>query len=402
MPGSPIGKVAASRAPIDPSCSPFWTALLAAFDAHEVRYCALHAEGPLLSETDFAVHPADRPKLAKAFSDLRKAGYRAVQSFQFAPKCFHFVFAHLEAEETVAVDLKFCIEASNGVLSSERLMITRRRCGVLWVPQAGLIDKLDQELLQQNAWHRKLQSLELFIRNVRSVNHGEGAFLVFLGPDGVGKTTLSNEISAALAPVFSGQHFFRWRPAIFARAPRPSALPHSKPLRSVKGSVSYLVFLWLDFVAGYLFRYRQMLRQGELVVFDRYYHDLLIDPKRYRYNRPLWLARMLRHLVPPRDAFLVVLDADEQTIFTRKQQLALEEIRRQRMVYRQFARVTPLSVLVATDSSLSECKTRALSALFRHLADRTERRNPEWFSSRATPETAAPVAVSTPGSEFSD
>lgn len=455
--------------PIDPSRSVFWAALLAAFDMHEVRYCALHAHGPLLYGFDFAVHSTDGARLGRVFSEVRKLGYRAVQSVQVASGWHRLVFARLDADaEMVALDLVFRSQAGTRGPSPDRLTVRRQRNGMLWVPhpedaldffliemilsprvsphglrhfrslidsiglqraearaqqllgrdlgkpvmtacRSGFNPALSQELEQQlqrrvaqKSLHSVLAMLDRCWRKVTNGGVGEGAFLVFLGPDGVGKTTLLEEVSTALAPLFADQHFFRWRPAMFARAPRPSSPPHSKPLRSTKGSVSYLLFLWLDFAAGYFFRTRQALRKCGLVVFDRYYHDLLIDPKRYRYGGPLWLVNGLKHLVPPRGTYFLVLDADEHTIFARKQQLSIEEIRRQRSLYQQFSRTTPRSILVATDCPLERCKARTLTALLRHFADRTERRNPAWFGCPAELGTEGPVAVSTSGSELSN
>jgi len=206
-----------------------------------------------------------------------------------------------------------------------------------------------------------------------------GAFLVFLGPDGVGKTTMLRGVSSELAPLFPVQTIYRWRPAVFARAPRPARLPHSKPLRGTRGSILYLLFAWLDFMAGYVLTTRWVLAQGGLVIFDRYYHDLLVDPVRYRYAGPMWLIRALSRLVPPRRIFFLILDADEHTILSRKQQLPVDEIRRQRALYRKFASEMPASVVVKTDRSVEGCRVEALQESFRYLSEQLARRNPVWF-----------------------
>jgi thymidylate kinase len=140
-----------------------------------------------------------------------------------------------------------------------------------------------------------------------------------------------------------------------------------------------LFFSWLDFTTGYIVAIRSALSRNALVIFDRFYHDLLIDPKRYRFAGPLWLVRAVSRIVPPRDLFFVVLDADEQTILSRKQQLPPEEIRRQRRAYREFAAQTPASVVVSTENPIEQCRAEALECIFQYLSARLADWNPRWF-----------------------
>jgi len=149
------------------------------------------------------------------------------------------------------------------------------------------------------------------------------------------------------------------------------------------GSIGYLLFVLLDFVTGYLAS-RKFLVQGGITIFDRYYHDLLIDPKRYRYTGPMWFARLISYFIPPRDILFVVLDANPELILSRKQQLTLGEIGRQRKAYRTFALECKFSVLICTEDSLDACVTRTLSGVLAYLSQRLQRQYPQWFQSDPT------------------
>jgi hypothetical protein len=141
-------------------------------------------------------------------------------------------------------------------------------------------------------------------------------------------------------------------------------------MRGTWSSISYLIFTWADFLSGYFVSIRSVLSRKGLALFDRYYHDLLIDPKRYRYTGPMWLVQKMARLIPPRDIFFVVLDAEEQTIHSRKQQLPIEEVRRQRTAYREFAKQASASVVISTEWKLDQCRTTVLDHLITYLSER--------------------------------
>jgi thymidylate kinase len=360
----------ADQGGFDPGQHPFFSTLFDLLDEHGVRYCALHAHGGLLRSTDFAVHPGDKKKLRPVFLALKRAGYPAVQWIRTESGDHRIVFAQGVDSKPAMVSIDLVFDVGLGMPAGQ-LVQQRRRDGIFWAAAAENLVPLNGSSLSARIIRWAGKQRDRYSR--------KGAFLVFLGPDGVGKTTLLRELSNNLSPAFPEQSIYRWRPSIFARAPRLTCLPHSKPLRSTWGSISYLLFTCLDFASGYVLAIRSVLARGGLVIFDRYYHDLLIDPKRYRYAAPLALVRLFGKVVPPRDIFFVVLDADEQTILSRKQQLPIDEIRRQRGAYREFAAQVPASVLITTDRTIERCRIQALGEISRYLSDRLAQRNPAWF-----------------------
>jgi hypothetical protein len=104
-----------------------------------------------------------------------------------------------------------------------------------------------------------------------------------------------------------------------------------------------------------------MARAG-LVVFDRYFQDLQADPKRYRYGGPAWLLRAAGRLVSTPDLVLI-LDAPEEVVLSRKQEVAREEIARQRGVYRTLAAAFPRSVILNAAEPAATVSRRACAAV---------------------------------------
>ena len=69
---------------------------------------------------------------------------------------------------------------------------------------------------------------------------------------------------------------------------------------------------------------------------DRFYLDLLADPRRYRYGAPLWLASLCFYLFPKPD-LTIVLSGDPETLYHRKREVELSEVVRQVEVYESLA-----------------------------------------------------------------
>lgn len=123
--------------------------------------------------------------------------------------------------------------------------------------------------------------------------------------------------------------------------------PHGKPPRSVLTSV-VKIFVWLlEEWYVYLFQYRNEM----LLICDRYYHDLLVDPIRYRYGGPRWTALLVGKLMP-RPNLWVLLDAPAEVLQARKQEVSPEETARLRREYLTFVRRQQNYVIVDASQSL--------------------------------------------------
>jgi thymidylate kinase len=69
-----------------------------------------------------------------------------------------------------------------------------------------------------------------------------------------------------------------------------------------------------------------------VVVFDRYVHDMIADPRRYRYRGPAWLLHLTAACVP-QPQVCIFLDAPADVLQARKQEVTPEETARQRAAY---------------------------------------------------------------------
>lgn len=176
--------------------------------------------------------------------------------------------------------------------------------------------------------HLGTRSLRGGIRNVSA-----GLLVAFFGADGSGKSTVIERVSSELRCRLHDVVPLHFRPSVGrAAATGPVLDPHGQEPRSVAGSVAKLAYYIADFGLGYWLKLALRRRRGSIFLFDRYYHDLMVDPLRYRYGAPMVLARAARHLVPRPD-LMILLDAPAEVLQQRKQEVSVEESARVRSSY---------------------------------------------------------------------
>lgn len=186
---------------------------------------------------------------------------------------------------------------------------------------------------------RMLKFEYYYIRNYVCSNTG---FSVgFTGPDGSGKTTVIDLILERLAPVFRTAHkYYHFRPALFgnlgevahsAGLKKEVDRDYSKPHRGGKtgalSSFARLLYYSLDYVVGYFVKVKTVTRITRIVIFDRYYTDIICDSRRSRiYLNYKFLYRFGKLFIPSLD-YNILLTASTDTILARKKELDEEGIR---------------------------------------------------------------------------
>ena len=88
-----------------------------------------------------------------------------------------------------------------------------------------------------------------------------------------------------------------------------------------------------------------------LILFDRYANDLLIDKKRYRYNLSSKITEKILNYFPQPDLW-VVLNAELNILQQRKKELSIEELKRQAYEYVNFYKSKKNALLLDTTKSL--------------------------------------------------
>ena len=192
--------------------------------------------------------------------------------------------------------------------------------------------------------------------------------IVLLGPDGAGKSSVILGLVERLNQNGRAVEMRHLKPRIvFAGRGEPVTIvvdPHGKPPRSAFLSmVKIVVWLFEEWYAQIFLDKRDCV-----LLCDRYYHDLLIDPKRYRYGGPQWVARLIGGLMPRPDLW-ILLDATAEVLHARKQEVPLAETKRQRQAYLEFVRKQRRKVIIDASRPLDEVVADGRQAIAGHLQE---------------------------------
>jgi thymidylate kinase len=249
-----------------------------------------------------------------------------------------------------------------------------------WSGVSGAIPALAKELLESPQEPDAGSRLMEVARKSRRVLAPSGCWITLLGPDGSGKSSLIEALTDVTQPAFRNVHSYHLRPGLLLggknSARKPVTDPHALPARSVFASLAKLAVFWCDYVGGYWLRVRPRMVHSTLVIFDRYFHDLLVDSKRYRFNAPRWLTRLAGRFLPLPD-LVFILDAPPEVLQARKQEVSLAECTRQCEAYKGLAedlQSRTRTVVIDTSLPLDECVRTMAGEIFDFLEARTARR----------------------------
>ena len=242
-----------------------------------------------------------------------------------------------------------------------------------WAPLVQRIDQFRSELRRHSAesFPAEIGSYcRRALHTIERVMQPTGGWIVFMGPDGCGKSSAIEGVVADFTPAFQKIVRFHLRPkSLPARANSevPVTDPHGKPVRGALFSVAKMFYLFADYWLGYFRGVRSATVRTRLVVFDRYFYDILVDPERVLYGGPRWLPGVLAHFLPKPD-MVVLLNAAPEVLWSRKQEVPFEEVVRQQAAYLEMAQKIKGAVIIDAARSKTEVVLEVREAILDYFS----------------------------------
>lgn len=224
------------------------------------------------------------------------------------------------------------------------------------------------------------------VRKLKRFRQPTGLFVVILGPDGSGKSTVTGLLLSELERAFRRTWRFHWRPSLLPKlkrassqaaeaAPADPVVQQPAHVSKYRGLVSLARFLyyWLDFVIGYWLIIYPRKAQSTLVVGERYFPDVLVHPERYGFDVSPRLMRLAARFVPAPD-LLVLLRGDPEAIFARKPELPVALIESQIRGYIEEAEHWRWHEVIDTSGGAQAVTARVASLILGECAYTTQER----------------------------
>ena len=228
-----------------------------------------------------------------------------------------------------------------------------------------------------------LQRIKIRIESFARIFHCPGYVIAVEGTDGSGKSYIINTITPILNEAFhKGIEYRHLRPHVLPdlgiltgkkREGTNVAVvsnPHAQKPSGLLNSLVRWGYYMIDYTFGYMrLVWPQIHTKSKVFIFDRYYYDYYIDPIRAHISLPNQIFRFGEFFVPKPDLILC-LGGTPETIYARKPETSLDEVRRQTIALQNFCKKRSKAVWVDTTLDPSDSVSTAMKSILSVMSKR--------------------------------
>lgn len=169
---------------------------------------------------------------------------------------------------------------------------------------------------------------------INNLIFSQGISIGFTGPDGVGKTTIINQIIEIFKKLYSSVPVYHFRPTIIGNlgevaysaglkkdVDRNFSEPHRGRKTGKLNSFLRLSYYSFDYLIGYISKVKLQIFKRKIIIFDRYYTDIICDSRRTRIYLNYKILYWFGKIFIPSLNYNILLTAKSETILSRKREL---------------------------------------------------------------------------------
>jgi len=210
-------------------------------------------------------------------------------------------------------------------------------------------------------------------RNIQSIINPSGLVVGILGRDGSGKSTFIEQIVPSLEPYFNGIDKFKKFPSLFykeaifkKKGPYDNSKPHHYGQRGRFASFLKLNLIFVEFMLGYWLKVFPIKAKSHLILYDRYFIDVLADPLRYRIKGNRLFIKAFHHILPKPDLW-IILDLPSDVLVQRKQELTYEMAEKLRYPYLNLQKLLQNTIVINNEQELYKTVNEASTFILNYM-----------------------------------